>query len=149
MGGSVWRYELEPDGTLSSGTTVVTRTDLTGANSLVVAGAIFVATDEGRIRRFFDGEEQPFPEVGLDRPLLLAASLTLGTESGLLYAVDRGNNRVVVFNPAGELVAQIRADLLRDVRGVVADEAQGRLYYVNADALLTSSLPTLPLLSAP
>ena len=149
VGGSVWRYELEPDGTLSSGTTVVTRTDLTGANSLVVAGAIFVATDEGRIRRFFDGEEQPFPEVGLDRPLLLAASLTLGTESGLLYAVDRGNNRVVVFNPAGELVAQIRADLLRDVRGVVADEAQGRLYYVNADALLTSSLPTLPLLSAP
>ena len=148
-GGSVWRYDLGPNGTLSSGATVVTRTDLTGANSLVVAGAIFVATDEGRIRRFFDGEEQPFPEVGLDRPLLLAASLTLGTESGLLYAVDRGNNRIVVFNPTGELVAQIRADLLRDVRGVVADEAQSRLYYVNADALLTSSLPTLPLLSAP
>ena len=140
-GGSIWRYETGPDGSLEAGVPVVERTELSGANSIAVAGAIFVASSDGRVRRFFEGSEQAFAEVGLDRPLLLAASLQLGSQSGLIYAVDRGNNRVVVFGPAGELQVQIRDDLLAGLRAVAVDEAAGRLYYVTPDSLLTSTLP--------
>ena len=143
-GGSVWRYSSGPDGSLIRGTPVLERTELTGANSIVVAGAIFVASSDGRLRRFFGGGEQAFTEVGLDRPLLFAASLKLGSQTGLIYAVDRGNNRVVVFDPSGGLRVQIRDDLLAGLRGVAVDEAAGRLYYVTPDALLTSALPAFP-----
>jgi len=140
-GGSIWRYGTGPAGNLVARVPVVERTELSGANSIVVAGAIFVASSDGRIRRFFEGREQSFAEVGLDRPLLLAASLELGSQSGLIYAVDRGNNRVVIFGPDGELQAQLRDDLFGGLRGVAVDEAAGRLYYVTPDALLTSTLP--------
>lgn len=143
-GGSVWRYGAGPDGSLVSGMPVLERTGLAGANSIVVSGAIFMASSDGRLRRFFGGGEQAFTEVGLDRPLLFAASLKLGSQSGLIYAVDRGNNRVVVFDPSGDLLLQIRDDLLAGLRGVAVDEAAGRLYYVTPDALLTSALPAFP-----
>ncbi len=147
-GGSVWRYGVGPDGSLVSGMPVLERTELAGANSIVVSGAIFVASGDGRLRRFFDGGEQAFTEVGLDRPLLFAASLKLGSQSGLIYAVDRGNNRVVVFDPSGGLLLQVRDDLLAGLRGVAVDEAAGRLYYVTPDALLTSALPAFPAAAA-
>ena len=147
-GGSVWRYGAGPDGSLVSGMPVLERTELAGANSVVVAGAIFVASNDGRLRRFFGGGEQAFTEVGLDRPLLFAASLKLGSQTGLIYAVDRGNNRVVVFDSSGNLRLQIRDDLLAGLRGVAVDEAAGRLYYVTPDALLTSTLPAFPAAAA-
>ena len=143
-GGSVWRYATGPDGLLTEGVPVVERVELSGANSIVVASAIFVASSDGRVRRFLEGSEQGFAQVGLDRPLLLAASLELGSQSGLIYAADRGNNRVVVFGPTGELRLQIRDDLLAGLRAVAVDEAAGRLYYVTPDALLTSTLPRFP-----
>ena len=147
-GGSVWRYGAGPDGALVSGMPVLERTELGGANSVVVAGAIFVASSDGRLRRFFGGGEQAFTEVGLDRPLLFAASLKLGSQTGFIYAVDRGNNRVVVFDSSGNLRLQIRDDLLAGLRGVAVDEAAGRLYYVTPEALLTSALPAFPAAAA-
>lgn len=143
-GGSIWRYPFLSDGSLGPARAAIRRTELTAAASLVVAEAIFVAGADGRIRRFEDGLEQPFPLLELDRSLLVPASLAVGQLSGLIYAVDRGNNRVLILTPAGELLAQLRDDLLVGVRGVVPDEANGRLYYVTVDALLTSALPEIP-----
>ena len=143
-GGSIWRYPFLSDGSLGTASAAIRRTELTAAASLLVAEAIFVAGADGRIRRFENGLEQPFSLLELDRSLLVPASLAVGQLSGLIYAVDRGNNRVLILTPAGELLAQLRDDLLVGVRGVVPDEANGRLYYVTVDALLTSALPEIP-----
>jgi hypothetical protein len=129
------------DGGLAPGAPAIQRTDLAAATALVVDEAIFVSGSDGRIRRLSESGEQGFPVPELDRPLLVPASLAVGQTSGLLYAVDRGNNRVVIFTTRGELVAQLRADLLIGVRAVVPDELNRRLYYVTEDALLTSALP--------
>ena len=142
-GGVVWRYPQLSDATLLEPAPAIARTDLSGALSLAAGESLFVAGSDGRIRRFSEGVDQGFPLLDLDRELLVPASLALGELSGLLYAVDRGNNRVAIFTPAGELIAQLRDEGLTGVRGVVPDEANGRLYYVTADALLTSTLPPL------
>ena len=142
-GGSIWRFPQLPDGTLLEPQLAITRTDLSTAGSLAVGDSLFVAGADGRIRRFEDGADQGFPLLDLDRPLLVPDSLAIGALTGLLYTVDRGNNRVAVFSAAGELVVQLRADELSGVRGVVPDESNGRLYFVTADALLTSALPPI------
>ena len=122
--------------------------DLGKATSLLVDDSIFIGGADGRIRRFAlsdagPGAELGFPLLNLDRPLLIPASLTIGEISGLLYAADRGNNRVVIFTRSGEVVAQLRADLLTGVRGVVSDEGNRRIYFVTTDALITSALPEI------
>ncbi|MCY3918990.1 MAG: hypothetical protein OXG38_04155 [Chloroflexi bacterium] len=142
-GGSIWRFPQLPDGALLEPQLAITRTDLSTAGSLAVGDSLFVAGADGRIRRFEDGADQGFPLLDLDRPLLVPDSLAIGALTGLLYTVDRGNNRVAVFSAAGELVVQLRADELSGVRGVVPDESNGRLYFVTADALLTSALPPI------
>ena len=142
-GGSIWRFPQLSDATLLEPQPAIARTDLSTAGSLAVGESLFVAGADGRIRRFSDGADQGFPLLDLDRPLLVPDSLAIGGLTGLIYAVDRGNNRVTVFTPAGELVAQLRADELNGVRGVVPDEANGRLYFVTADVLLASTLPPI------
>lgn len=142
-GGTVWRYVTVPDGSLLPGANVITRTTLDSASELVVDEAIHIASRDGRIRRFVAGEEQPFPMSGLDRPLLVPASLTVGEQSGHLYAADRGNHRIVIFSADGRLLAQVRDAQLTGVRGVAVDEANGRLYYLTPTALLVSALPPL------
>ncbi len=140
-GGGIWRFPLLNDGGLGPGVLAIGRSDLTTAASLLVDEWLFVAGTDGRIRRFDESGELGFPLLDLDRPLLVPASLAVGEISRLIYAVDRGNNRVVVFTPSGELVAQLRDNQLSGLRGVGVDEAKRRLYYVTADALLTSALP--------
>ena len=142
-GGSIWRIAVQEDGSLGAATPTIPRSDLREATALAVSTGIFVASADGRIRRFQDGAEQPFAVHDLDRPLLVPASLAIGELSGLIYAADRGNNRIVVFNTQGELVAQIRDTLLSGVRAIIPDETNRRLYFVTADALLTSELPSI------
>ncbi len=142
-GGGIWRFPQLPDGTLLEPQLAISRTDLGAAGSLAVGDSLFVAGSDGRIRRFEDGADRGFPLLDLDRPLLAPDSLAIGALTGLVYTVDRGNNRVAVFSAAGELVVQLRADELSGVRGVAPDESNGRLYFVTADALLTSALPPI------
>ena len=142
-GGAIWRFPQLADGTLLEPQLAITRTDLSAAGSLAVGDSLFVAGSDGRIRRFSDGADQGFPLLDLDRPLLVPDSLAVGALTGLVYTVDRGNNRVAVFSAAGELVVQLRADELSGVRGVVPDELNGRLYFVTADRLLSSALPPI------
>ena len=142
-GGAIWRFPQLADGTLLEPQLAITRTDLSAAGSLAVGDSLFVAGSDGRIRRFSDGADQGFPLLDLDRPLLVPDSLAVGALTGLVYTVDRGNNRVAVFSAAGELIVQLRADELSGVRGVVPDELNGRLYFVTADRLLSSALPPI------
>ena len=142
-GGTVWRYVTVTDGSLLPGAGVITRTALGSATDLAVDEAIYIASRDGRIRRFVAGAEQPFPMSGLDRPLLVPASLAVGQQSGWLYAADRGNHRVVIFSPDGKLLVQVRDAQLTNVRGVAVDEANGRLYYVTPTALLVSAIPPI------
>ena len=142
-GGAIWRFPQLADGTLLEPQLAITRTDLSAAGSLAVGDSLFVAGSDGRIRRFSDGADQGFPLLDLDRPLLVPDSLAVGALTGLVYTVDRGNNRVAVFSAAGELVVQLRADELNGVRGVAPDELNGRLYFVTADRLLSSALPPI------
>ena len=146
-GGVVWLFPLRSDGSLGSGSPAITRTDLGAATDLVLSeGAgdpvLFIASADGRIRRFREGTDQGFPIV-LDRPLLVPASISLGRLSGLIYVVDRGNNRVLAISRNGEIVAQLRDERLAGVRGVQVDEINQVAYYLTASSLLTSTLPAI------
>ena len=144
-GGMIWRIPVRADGTLSPALPAIARSDLGQAIALAVNGdSLFTGGADGRIRRFTGGEEQGYPLVDLDRPLLISASLIAANRSGLVFAVDRGNDRLLVLTSGGELVAQLRDPLLAGLRGVALDETQERIYFVTADTFLTAPLPAFP-----
>lgn len=149
-GGAVWLFpRVGPEQpALIEPRRVTPRVDLAAGGEIAVtpqadgATAILIALADGRLRRFIDGAERPLTLEGLDREPLVPASLGLGTQSGLLYLADRGNDRVLILGADGALSRQIAAEQLRGVRGVAVDEGRGRIIYAFESRLLSSPLLT-------
>lgn len=144
-GGAVWRFAVDR-AELGPPVRAVGRTDLLNATELVAAvtpsGAVefLVASSDGRLRRFAGDEELPLA-LDLERPLLSPASLSLGTQSGLVYIVDRGEGRMLAVGPDGGVVSQIQSAELADLRGAWVDEQRGQIMYALTSSIMVGRLP--------
>ena len=144
-GGAVWSFGIER-ASLAEPQRVVGRTDLHTATELIAithegATELVFATADGQLRRFRGNEAQPV-DLTLERELLSPASLSFGSESGLLYLADRGNGRVLALQPDGRVHSQIQSVELADLRGVWVDEQDNRILYALPDRLLQGRLPS-------
>ena len=144
-GGAVWRLTVER-AELSEPVRAVGRTDLLNASELVAAvnasGEVefLVASSDGRLRRFGGAEQLPLA-LDLERNLLSPASLSLGAQSGLVYAVDRGAGRIIAVGPDGGVVSQIQSAELSELRGAWINEATGQIIYALPSSILVGRLP--------
>jgi hypothetical protein len=136
----VWRYPPTDAGFDSERSALLGKTDLSGATGLAVDGGVHVLVEEGGIRRFAGGVEEPFALAGIDRGLLSAASLTGDGRGGLLVA-DRGNKRLVSLSPDGQFQAQFVSRTFTDLRSTVVDAEAGLLYVLVGDSLYVTEMP--------
>lgn len=145
-GGAVWRFPIEQT-ELGPPARSVGRTDLHNATELLATvneeGAVdfLVASGDGRLRRFRGDEELPLA-IELERPLLGPASISIGEQSGLIYAVDRGQGRVIAVGAEGGVVSQIQSQELSELRGAWIDESSGQITYALPDSLVIGRLPS-------
>ena len=145
-GGAVWRFAVERTG-LGEPARAVGRTDLLNASEFragVNADGIvefLVASNDGRLRRFRGNEELPLA-LELQRELLAPASISFGSESGLIYVVDRGRGRIVAVGAEGAVLSQIQSAEIAELRGAWVDETSGRIIYALPDTLLIGRLPS-------
>ena len=100
-----------------------------------------IASGDGRLRRFRGNEELPLA-IELERPLLGPASISIGEQSGLIYAVDRGQGRVIAVGAEGGVISQIQSQELSELRGAWIDESSGQITYALPDSLLIGRLPS-------
>lgn len=144
-GGAVWRFAVERS-ELSEPVRAVGRTDLLNAEELVATvnqtGEVefLVASSDGRLRRFSAEEELPLG-LNLERNLIRPASLSLGSQSGLIYVVDRGAGRVIAIGPDGGVVSQIQSPELAELRGAWINEESGQIVYALPSEILIGRLP--------
>jgi len=145
-GGAVWRFAVARD-ELGEPARAVGRTDLLNASEFragVNAEGIvefLVASNDGRLRRFRGNEELPLA-LDLQRELLAPASISLGSESGLVYVVDRGRGRIVAVGAEGSVISQVQSPEIAELRGAWVDESSGRIVYALPDTLLVGRLPS-------
>lgn len=145
-GGAVWRFPIEQT-ELGPPARSVGRTDLHNATELLATvneeGTVdfLVASGDGRLRRFRGDEELPLA-IELERPLLGPASISIGEQSGLIYAVDRGQGRVIAVGAEGGVISQIQSQELSELRGAWIDESSGQITYALPDSLLIGRLPS-------
>ncbi len=124
--------------------------ELNTAASMVIDGTIFVATNDGKVLKFFQGKRQNFA-LTIDPPLSGKLTVMTNAESPLLFIAVPATNRIVVAQkeakdgkPAGTLVAQYVVERWKDLKDFTVDEQTGVAYVLNGDALEKIELTGLP-----
>ncbi|MCC6170023.1 MAG: hypothetical protein IT329_22585 [Caldilineaceae bacterium] len=118
-----------------------TQVNLAGAIALEIDGDVWFLFSNGMILRYRSGEQVPFsPEnsIGLaEEPTDL---YVFRQELNLIYLVDTGEDRILVYDKTGAYLSQLRApegELLRGLSSVYVDEVAGTMYLLTQSALFT------------
>jgi hypothetical protein len=146
-GDQVWRYRPDengyggqPEAYFVSGTTV----DLAGVQAVAIDGNIWLLFADGRLLKFFGGEQRPFELQGLPGPLATPTALAVQQEGDQLYVLDAGNGRIVEITKDGQFSRQFRVrddDFLRQAKDMYLDEAARKFYIVTPNQLYVADVP--------
>jgi len=146
-GDQIWRYrpgengyEGAPEAYFPSGNPV----DLAGVQAAAIDGNIWLLFADGRLLKFFGGEQRPFDFQGLPSPLVAPTALAVPQEGDQLYILDAGNGRIVEVTKEGQFLRQFRArddNFLRDAKDMYLDGAARKFYILTPDQLYVADVP--------
>jgi hypothetical protein len=149
-GDQIWRYRPDengyggqPEAYFTAGTQV----DLAGLQAAAIDGNIWLLFADGRLLKFFGGEQRPFDFQGMSGPLVSPTALAVPLEGDLLYVLDAGNGRIVEVTKDGQFLRQFRpadGDYLRQAKDLFLDEAAGKFYILTANQLYVADVPEAP-----
>ena len=146
-GDQIWRYrpgengyEGLPEAYFASGNPV----DLAGVQAAAIDGNIWLLFADGRLLKFFGGEQRPFDFQGLPGSLAAPTALAVPQEGDQLYILDAGNGRIVEVTKEGQFLRQFRArddDFLRQAKDLYLDGAARKFYIVTPNQLYVADVP--------
>ena len=148
--GQLWRYrptEKGYEGQPEPYFAAATKVDLSGVQSVEIDGNVWVLFADGRLLKFFGGEQKPFELKGLPDPLSAPTAVVSQLDGDLLYIADSGNGRILEFTKEGQFQRQFRpaqGNDLQGMRDIFLDEAGDKLYILTADKLFKADVPRLP-----
>lgn len=148
----VWRYrpgtkgyEEAPESYFPQGSQV----DLAGVQAIAIDGNIWLLFADGRLLKYFAGEQRPFEFQGLPSPLSAPTAIAVALDGDRLYILDAGNGRIVEITKEGKFLRQFHAGtFLRDAKSLFLDEANRKFYIVTPDQLYVADVPELSSSSA-
>jgi len=139
-GDELTKYSKEEDSL--SGSLWAQSSEFEGAVSLAIDGNVYVLRSDGTLLRFLSGEKDNFTVTGLAKGFSNPANVVKDVNLDNIYVADTGNNRVVVLDGEGVLVAQYVAndDSWDDIKsvGVTRDETQ--LFVLSGSKVYTVDL---------
>ncbi len=109
--------------------------DLANASSLAVDGDLYTVLDNGQINKLNKGNIQkfdyhePYPAIG--------AKATIKTFAGskYLYLIDPANQRIVIFDKAGDIKDQYTSLKFDNLLDLAIDPAEKAIYLLNSNHL--------------
>jgi hypothetical protein len=146
-GDQVWRYRPDENGyggQPEAYFTTGTQMDLAGLQAAAIDGNIWLLFADGRLLKFFGGEQRPFDFQGMPGPLASPTALAVPLEGDLLYVLDAGNGRIVEVTKDGQFLRQFRpadGDYLRQAKDLFLDEAAGKFYILTPNQLYVADVP--------
>jgi len=146
----IWRYrpgdkgfENPPEPYFAANTKV----DLSGVQSIDIDGNVWLLFADGRLLKFYGGEQKPFELKGLPDPLSAPAAIASQADGDLIYIADSGNGRILEFTKDGQFQRQFRpaqGNSLQGIRDLFLDETGDKFYIVTADKLWKADVPRAP-----
>ena len=134
-------YETTPEAWFPEGT----QYDLTGLHTLRIDGNIWMLFENGKILRFFNGQQAPFALDERLGPAQQPVDLAVSEEdNGRLYLADRAQSRVIVYDKNGAYISQLAApegNPLQNLSGLFIEDVTNTLYLLTDNALFQHDLP--------
>jgi DNA-binding beta-propeller fold protein YncE len=118
--------------------------DLAGVQSMTIDGNIWLLYADGRVLKFFAGEQKAFEIRNLPDPLRGPTALAAPVDGNQIYIADAGNGRIIELDKDGLFQRQLRpsqGDVLRGMRYLTLDATTGRFYILTGDKLYRADLP--------
>jgi len=146
----IWRYRPSEKGYENAPEPYfqpVTKVDLSGVQSIEIDGNVWLLFADGRLLKFFAGEQKPFEFIGLPDPLSAPTVIAAQRDGDLIYVADAGNGRILEFTKDGQFQRQFRpaeGNALQGIRDIFLDEAGDKLYILTADRLFKADVPRVP-----
>jgi len=138
----IWRY-APVSGGVSQETAYLKQnsTPLTNAVGIAIDANVYVAWNDGRIRRYLSGAEESWSPVTIDPPLTRASGVWTAADTDRLVVTDPVNRRVLVYRKDGRLVAQLVSSNWNGPSAVYGDEVGKKIYVVDSNKLWQVDLP--------
>jgi hypothetical protein len=140
----VWRYPPSQDGFDSEREGVLSGFDLSQAVEMAVADGLYFLMQDNRIVHIGSAGTQTSSQAGIDTPLSSPGSLLPLPDLHVVILADRGNGRIVEFDPDGSFKQQLASARFTDLRSVAVDVPNQLLYILVGGALYRTPLPPLP-----
>jgi hypothetical protein len=143
----IWRYrpgdtgyETAPEPYFSPSAQV----DLSGVQAMAIDGNVWLLYGDGRLLKFFAGEQKAFAPTGVPDPFRAPTAVVASRDGDQIYVADSGNARIVELDKNGKFLRQFRpaqGDAFQNMRGMYLDEAGGFFYVLSGEKLYKADLP--------
>jgi hypothetical protein len=143
----IWRYrptakgyEGAPEPYFNAGAPV----DLAGVQALAIDGNIWLLYADGRLLKFFMGEQKPFELRGLPDAMRGPVAIAAPVDGDRIYIGDSGNGRILEFDKEGQFQRQFRPPqgaALQGMTHLTLDAIGSRFYILTVDKLFRADLP--------
>lgn len=109
--------------------------ELSKASSIAIDGSIWIVFSDGSVGKFTKGKADSLNISGLDNPLVSPSRIYTDTDLGRFYILDKGNERIVVFNKDGSYQAQYQSNVLKDAKEFEVLEKDKKIYILSQNKL--------------
>ncbi|MBI2410309.1 MAG: hypothetical protein HYV32_00235 [Candidatus Kerfeldbacteria bacterium] len=105
--------------------------DIRNAVSFAIDGEIFVLNSDATVTRLAGGAKKDFALAQIDPALTSAEKMYTDENTSNLYVLDAKGQRVIVFDKNGKLVAQYTSSTFTNLKDMIVDETNKKMYLLN------------------
>ncbi len=127
----ILRYKLGTNAITGRQKWLKNSSEFSNAIDLAVDGNIYVLYSNGKLGKFFKGEEQSFRLDLIDPPLEKPTKLLVLPEKDFIYILESEKNRLLAFDKNGKFLNQYLWDDLTEVKDFAIDETNKKIFLLN------------------
>ncbi len=117
-------------------------TSLGNAVGIAIDANIYVALQDGRVIRYYQGNEDPWSLGAADPPVTNIHDVWTAADLDRVVVTDQAGKRILVYRKQdGRLVAQLTSPVLEGPTRVTGDATTKKLYVIDGNKILGFDLP--------
>ncbi len=138
----IWRMNAGSTGA-GSATKYLKQTSTTFGNAVDIAidSSVYVAFEDGQVKRFLSGAEESWSLPAVEPALTKIAGLWTNADTDRVVVTDPANKRIVVYRKDGQLIAQIISPAFGEITNVTGDATNKKLYVLDGNKVWQLEMP--------
>lgn len=108
--------------------------------SMSIDGSVWILQNDGKIKKYTKGREEPFEIKKLSKPISSNAILYTDSDFNNIYILDKTYQAIIVINKNGEYQNQYGLKNLENIVAFAVDEKAGKIYAASASIIYSFGL---------